>query len=298
MKRLRILALNGGGAMGSIESHFLSMLPSEEQTLDKVDLLIGASIGGVLAASYATGKSFTEVDETFQRRAKECFIKRFAAKINPLACPTYQSEALEGVVRDMVGDMTLGDVSKVYPKLRLVIPAVNISDDVYVQFSNFTHEYDDVPLWKLAMMTSAAPTYYAGQEFNGACYVDAGIIECDPLLSAVTLAKRYMGVPFVNQKVLMLGSGMDRDPAPMPTKRYNGFNLIDVAKEVLSEYTCLSNKLFVKSVADGLGLGYFNFWNPVNVEGKLADWKSIPKWVAEADKHSAEFLKAWYEWIG
>ena len=297
MKKCKILVLNGGGAMGAIETHFLSMLPKEKQDLSDVDVVVGASIGGILTAAYATGKKFGEVDEVFHKRAKECFVKRCAAKINPIACPTYKSECLEKVVKDMVGINTLGDVNKVYPKLKVVIPSVNITDDIYVQFSNFTHEYDHVPLWKLAMMTSAAPTYYSGQEFEGKCYVDSGIIECDPLLTATTMVKKYLGIPFINQKVLMIGTGMDRDPTPMPTKRYNSFNLLDVATEVLSEYTCLSNKLFVKQVADGLGLGYWNFWNPVNVEGKLADYKSIPKWVAEADKHKDEFLRTWNEWM-
>lgn len=284
--------------MGVLETHFLSMLPETEQNLDKVDVLIGASIGGILAAAYATGqRSFKEIDDVFQARAKECFVKRCAAYLNPLACPTYKSSSLEKVVRDMIGDVKLGDVSKRYPKLKLVIPAVNLSDDIYVQFSNFTHEYDDIPLWKLAMMTSAAPTYYEGQEWNGACYIDSGLIECDPIMTATTFVKKYLRVPFMKQAVLMLGTGMDRDPEPMPTKRYNGFTKLDVATEVLSEYACLSNKLFVKQIADGLGLGFFNFWNPVNVEGDLADWKSIPKWVAEADKHRTRFLSVWYNWL-
>lgn len=297
MKKCNILILNGGGAMGAIETHFLSMLSTDKQTLDGIDVICGASIGGILTAAYATGKSFSEVDDVFQKRAKECFVKRCMAKISPLASPTYRSDCLEKVVRDMIGDVTLGDVRKIYPKLKVIIPSVNLSDDIYTQFSNFNHEYDDIPLWKLAMMTSAAPTYYEGQEFNGKCYVDSGIIECDPLLTATTMAKKHLGVPFINQRVLMIGTGMDRDPTPMPTKRYNSFNILEVATEVLSEYTCLSNKLFVKQVADGLGLGYWNFWNPVNVEGKLADWKSIPKWVEEADKHREQFLKTWDEWL-
>ena len=297
MKKCHILVLNGGGAMGAIETHFLSMLDTGKQTLEGIDLICGASIGGILAAAYATGKSFSEVDDVFQKRAKECFVKRCAAYVNPLANPTYRSDCLEKVVRDMIGDVKLGDVKRIYPKLKIIIPAVNLSEDVYVQFNNFTHEYDDIPLWKLAMMTSAAPTYYSGQDLNGDVYVDSGIIECDPIMTATTMAKKYFGVPFINQRVMMLGTGLDRDPTPMPPKRYESFNLLDVATEVLSEYTCLSNKLFVKQVADGLGLDYWNFWNPVNVEGKLADWKSIPKWVAEADKHRTEFLAAWDEWL-
>lgn len=296
MRSCKVLVLNGGGAMGVLETHFLSMLPAGQQNLKGVDVLIGASIGGILAAAYAAGKPFAKIDKAFQEKAKECFVKRFNARFNPLACPTYRSDCLEKVVREMVGDATLGDVQKIYPNLHVIIPSVNLSDDIYMQFSNFTHKYDHVPLWKLGMMTSAAPTYYEGQEFEGACYVDSGIIECDPLLTATTMVKKHLGVDFQDQRVLMIGTGMDRDPTPMPTKRYNSFTKLDVATEVLSEYTCLSNKLFVKQVADGLGLGFWNFWNPVNVEGKLDDYKSIPKWVAEADRHKSEFLRVWNEW--
>ena len=297
MRRCNILILNGGGAMGAIETHFLAMLPASQQNLSRCNLICGASIGGILTAAYAVGHRFDEVDKVFQQRAKECFVKRTMAKINPLASPVYRSDCLEKVVRDMIGDFKLGDVQKIYPGLKVIIPSVNISDDVYVQFSNFTHQYDDIPLWKLAMMTSAAPSYYDGQDLDGKCYVDSGIIECDPILTAATMAKKQFGVPFMHQRILMIGTGMDRDPTPMPTKRYNSFNLLDIATEVLSEYTCLSNKLFVKQIADGLGLGYFNFWNPVNVEGKLADWKSIPKWIEEADKHRVGFLRTWDEWL-
>lgn len=297
MKKCRILVLNGGGCMGVIETHFLSMIPQEKQNLYGIDLIVGASIGGILAAAYASGQPFTLIDEAFQKRAKECFTKRCMAKINPLASPTYRSDCLEAVVKDMIGTTKLGDVKNIYPKLHVIIPSVNLSDDIYTQFSNFTHEYDDIPLWKLGMMTSAAPTYFDGQDLNGKCYIDSGVIECDPLLTAATMAKKNLGVPFIKQKILMLGTGMDRDPTPMPTKRYNSFNKLDICTEVLSEYTCLSNKLFVKQVADGLGLGFFNFWNPVQVEGDLADWKSIPKWIAEADKYRDEFLQVWNEWM-
>jgi len=296
MRKAKILVLNGGGCMGALETHFLSMLPTDQQNLEGIDLVVGASIGGILTAAYATGRQFSEIDDVFQARAKECFTKRCMAKLNPLACPVYRSDKLEAVVKDMVGDVKLGDVKQIYPKLHVVIPALNLSDDIYVQFSNFTHDYDQIPLWKLAMMTSAAPTYFDGQELDGKVFVDSGLIECDPLMTAATMAKKYLGIPFVHQSILMLGTGMDRDPTPMPPKRYNSFNLLDVATEVLSEYACLSNKLFVKQIADGLGLGFFNFWNPVNVEGDLADWKSIPKWIADADTHRNEFLEVWDAW--
>jgi len=260
-------------------------------------VLAGVSAGALLAAAMATGRSFGEIDTVFQQRAKECFTKRFAAKVNPLACPTYRADTMENVLNDMIGaDATLKDVKKVYPRLNVILPSLNVSDDIYCPFHNFTHEHDNRRLVDLAMASSAAPTYFAGRDMDGKCYIDAGLIECDPLLTATTMTKRYLKAPFLAQKVLMLGSGMDRDPSPMPTKKYNNLGLLSIATDILAEYATLSNKLFTKMCGDGLGLGYWNFWNPVEVEGKIDQPDQIPKLIELADQHRTAFLSAWDEW--
>ena len=61
MRRCNILILNGGGAMGAIETHFLSMLPASQQNLSRCNLICGASIGGILTAAYSIGHRFDEV---------------------------------------------------------------------------------------------------------------------------------------------------------------------------------------------------------------------------------------------
>ena len=298
MKKCKILCLNGGGVLAELEIHFLAMLPKEQQTLKGVDILAGVSAGALLAAAMATGKSFSEIDDVFQNRAKECFTKRFAAKINPLACPTYRSDTMESVLNDMIGkSATLGSVKRVYPDLNVILPSLNVSDDVYCPFHNLTHEWDHMHLVDLAMASAAAPTYFAGREMLGACYIDAGLIEVDPLLTSTTMAKKYLGVPFMAQRVMMLGSGMDRDPSPMPTKKYNNLSLLSIATDILAEYATLSNKIFTKMCGDGLGLNYWNFWNPVQVEGKIDDVDQIPRLVELADQHKDAFLKAWNEWL-
>lgn len=298
MKKCHILCLNGGGALAALEIHFLAMLDSSKQNLEGVDVLAGVSAGALLAAAMATGRSFGEIDTVFQKRAKECFTKRFAAKINPLACPTYRSDTMEKVLNEMIGaNFTMRDVKKIYPRLNVILPSLNVSDDIYCPFHNFTHEYDNKKLVDLAMASSAAPTYFEGRDMDGRCYIDAGLIEVDPLLTATTMAKKYLGAPFLSQKVMMLGSGMDRDPSPMPPKKYNSLSLLSVATEILAEYATLSNKLFTKMCGNGLGLGYWNFWNPVEVEGKIDDTDQIPKLIELADQHRAEFLAAWDEWL-
>lgn len=298
MRKKRILILNGGGVLSALEIHFLAMLPPEKQNLKGIDVLSGVSAGALLASALATGRTFSEIDVVFQKRAKECFTKRFAAKLNPIACPTYRSDTMENVLNDMIGkDITLGDVRAVYPHLNLIIPSLNVSDDIYCPFNNMVHENDEKRLVDLAMASSAAPTYFEGRDIGGACYIDAGIIDCDPLLTTTILTKKYLNTPFISQRVLMLGSGMDRDPSPMTTKKYNNLSLIGVATEVLTEYITLSNKLFTKMCGEGLGLDYWNFWNPVNVDGKIDDVAQIPKLIELADQHKDAFLKAWDEWF-
>ena len=103
MKRLKVLCICGGGVFGQIPAHFLSMLPESEQTLAGVDVVCGTSIGGILAAAYAVGHRFDKIDQCFQERAKDCFKKRTIAKLNPLACPIYDSNSLYAVIQDMIG---------------------------------------------------------------------------------------------------------------------------------------------------------------------------------------------------
>ena len=111
-RRKKLLIIVGGGAYGCIPAHFLSMLPKEDRNLDKVDCLSGCSIGDILAAAYAAGGDFRYIDRFFRRNAEKCFTKRFAAKINPLACPTYCTDGLDAALDKLLGKATLGDTRK------------------------------------------------------------------------------------------------------------------------------------------------------------------------------------------
>lgn len=126
------------------------------------------------------------MDNIFQDRADECFKKRFMAKINPIANPTYDNDSIDSVLTDMIGYKTMGDIKSIYPKLDLIIPSLNITDDSYKVFDNITEQDKDVRLKDIAGYTSAAPSYYSGRDYNGKCMVDGGLIEVAPLLTATT----------------------------------------------------------------------------------------------------------------
>ncbi|MBQ7732086.1 MAG: patatin-like phospholipase family protein [Lentisphaeria bacterium] len=297
MKRYKILIICGGGVFGAIPAHFLGMLPNSKQTLAGVDLIAGCSIGGILAAAYAIGKPFYLIDEVFQQRAGECFCKRFNARINPLACPTYKTETLDAVLDDMIGQAKLGDIQKYYPRLKIVVPALNITEWKYLVFENITRKYLDVPLKDVAGFTSAAPSYYAGREFEGNCIIDGGLIEVAPLLTATHEVKHKYGIPFMAMDVLMLGTGRDEIENPLTLKKYNALDIIGIAKKVLRPQATLGNEMATTFWGEQMGLGMFNYFNPCVIDGALDDVSQIPDLIKNAEQYKDDFFRAWDEWL-
>ena len=295
-KRYKVLVLAGGGIFGCIPVHFLAMLPAAEQTLEGVNCLSGCSIGGILACAYALGQSFRTIDQVFQQRAKECFTKRTMAKVNPLACPIYRQDTLDKVIHDMIGDETVYDIHKHFPKLDFVTNALDLTEDKYLVFENISGRWNELPMFSIAGMTSAAPSYFPGRVLNGHCIVDGGIIDVDSIATAVTEARKDFDMPFEQMDVLVLGTGEDVDPDPMTPEKYNALGLIGMAQDFLVPYATLSNKMFSKTVTSKLGLGYFNYWNPIKTNGKLDDYKQIPDLVKETEKYRTSFQKVWSEW--
>lgn len=297
-KRKKVLIICGGGVYGVIPAAFMSMLPKEKQTLKDVDLLSGCSIGGMLAAVYATGRDFTGVLEDFQKYASQCFTKRFVARINPIACPTYDSESLNRVLINMLGNWKMGEVKKdAYPDLDVVIPALNLTDDAYKVFDNITDRDSNMLLRTIAAMTSAAPSYFSGVPMGGKCYVDGGIIEVAPLLTATTALKGKRGVPFADMDVLMLGTGKDIDKKPITPERYDGFNLLDVALNVVVPYVTLSNEMATRYWGKNMGYHSFEYFNPCVTDGTLDDITKIPQAVASTEVYREQFLAAWDQWL-
>ena len=297
MKRCKVLILEGGGIFGAIPAHFLGSRPTDNQNLEKVDVLSGCSIGGILAAAYAAGQPFGLIDTVFQQRAAECFTKRYMAKISLLACPTYRNDTIDKVLQDMIGETKLGDVKNIYPKLSVIVPALDVTNDQYIVFDNIRHKYDDIKLRDVAGYTSAAPSYFSGREYKGNCIVDGGLIEVTPLLTTTTAIKKNFGIPFCMQDVLVLGTGMDVDEEKLTLKKYNDLGLLGIATDLLVPYAVLSNKMATRYWGENMGYGWFNYFNPCTINGKLDDVKQIPKIVKESEQFIPEFQRVWNEWL-
>ena len=296
MKRLKVLCICGGGVFGAIPAHFLSMLPEEEQTLAGVDVVCGTSIGGILAAAYAVGHRFDEIDECFQGRAKDCFKKRTCAKINPLECPIYDSKSLYKVIGAMIGNYLVRDIKKIFPHLSFVTLALNATKDEPIIFQNITHEFEKDSLLEIAKMTSAAPSYFDCVEYKGDAVIDGGLLDVDGAITGVTAVKELTGVPFAAMDLMIMGTGQDVDKKPLTPKAYRKLNMLGMATDVLRAYATLGNKKMSMKHLRGLGCHCMNYFNPVIIDGALDDVKQVPSLIAETEKHREEFLRWWHAW--
>ena len=300
MKKCKVLVISGGGIFGAIPARFLSFVGKQTEDgaikdLDDVDCIAGASIGGILAAAYAAGRDFVTIDQVFQKRAKDCFKKTIAGKVNPLANHKYDNDSLDSVIKEMIGDITLGQVSKIYPTLNVVVACLNLTDDEYYIFD---HKRDaEVKLADIGSYTSAAPSYFGARNFRGKCVVDSGLIEVFPVMTAVTTMHKRTGIPFSDMDVLAIGVGQDISPKAMTLDRFEGLSLLGIATDVIVPYATLSNSMVVRLYGENIGLNSFKFWNPIHTNGELDDWKQIPDLVKECDIYRDEFVKLWNNWL-
>lgn len=295
MRKKKLLIIVGGGIYGCIPAHFLAGLPESYTGLDRVDCLSGCSIGGILAAAYGAGSSFKDIDNFFQSKASDCFSRRLVARFNPLACPTYASDELEKSLKPILKDKTMEDTRVAYPNLDIFIPTLNITDDRYKVFDNI--DDTDIPLLKLAMMTSAAPSYFSGVSHRRKCYIDGGLIEVAPLITAATALRGKRDIRFEDMDVLMIGTGKDIDDKPLNAKDYNDLSLLGLATKVVVPYATLANELATVYWGKNMGFNSFEYFNPCTHNGELDNVDQIPDMIKQCDKYQDEFNVIYAKWI-
>lgn len=295
MSKVKVLCLCGGGIFGAIIAKFLTYIPKD--FVKDIDVLSGCSIGGILTNAYACGADPQQILNQFLQSGKKIFEKRFVAKINPLASPTYDNDYLKKMIQKFCGDTRLKDIQNKYPKLKTIIPALNITDDQYVVFRNFVESDDNIDLVTLSLMTSAAPTYFQGVQYKGKCYVDGGMIQVAPLLTTVTALKNRLGIQFSDMDVLMMGTGTLIDKTPITYNQYVKFNQLDVCLKIIVPYVTLSNQLATKYWAKGLGFNSFEFFNPIQIWGSLDETKNMDTMMEDCQMYKKKFLIAWHNFM-
>lgn len=104
------------------------------------------------------------------------------------------------------GDKLLGQSTK-----RLVIPTYNLGADQVRVFKTPHHPRLTtdlhIPAWKIALATSAAPTYFpACQDINHTRLIDGGVWANNPAMVGVVEAVSLLNVPLTAIKVFSIGT--------------------------------------------------------------------------------------------
>uniref|UniRef100_UPI00402ABAE5 CBASS cGAMP-activated phospholipase n=1 Tax=Bacillus sp. DX2.2 TaxID=3073452 RepID=UPI00402ABAE5 len=203
----KILAIDGGGMKGVFPAKYLSDI--EEQVGKPIhqyfDLIAGTSTGGIIALGLANDISAKDILELYLKRGKDIFGNR--RTILPFSKDShYGNDGLIQVLQETFGDKLLKEVNTM-----VCIPSIehqNASPKVY-KTPHHPHFIKDgnIEIWKIALATSAAPTYLPAAVIDdNECKIDGGLWANNPVLVAIAEAVK-LGYSLDQIKVLSIGTG-------------------------------------------------------------------------------------------
>ena len=211
-ERFAVLSIDGGGVRGIFAAAVLANLERDTGTriTDHFDLIVGTSTGGIIALGLGAGMSPEEILACYVENVKSIFPARRRSILAwplSLARAKYKPDGLKAVVREIFGDKLLCDST-----IPLVIPSYNIGENAVYLFKTPHHERLRrdwrVPMWQVAMATTAAPTFFPAYCLPGehVRLVDGGVWVNCPALVGVAEAVSMFGRPIEQIRLLSLGT--------------------------------------------------------------------------------------------
>ncbi|MCR4441249.1 MAG: CBASS cGAMP-activated phospholipase [Peptococcaceae bacterium] len=208
-KKFHILSLDGGGIKGLFSAAILAAI--EEDTgvniIEHFDLITGTSTGGIIALGLGLGMRPREIVNFYLDYGQQIFppIPFYKGLIQWFRYK-YSNQPLKEALQKCFGDKTLGD-----SKVRLVIPSYNIGDDDVYLFKTPHHEKlrrdYKVPAWKVALATTAAPTFFpCTREVDNIRLIDGGVWANNPTMVGIIEAYKLLGVHLDALSVLSIGT--------------------------------------------------------------------------------------------
>lgn len=213
----RILAIDGGGIRGILPAIVLERLAADDPArLARVDLIAGTSTGGIMALGLAAGMSPTQLRELYEVRGAVIFDDSWLDNLLDLGKmigAAYDNNHLRRELKKVFGSTRLGDLNH-----HVLIPSFDLDNEAADEatrswkpklFHNFSGPGNDCEelVWKVALYTSAAPTYFPSVDG----YVDGGVYASNPSMCALAQAldRRYMAPPpsIGDLRLLSLGTG-------------------------------------------------------------------------------------------
>lgn len=213
---VQILALDGGGLKGLFSAAVIESL--EEQLGHPItrhfDIITGTSTGGLIALGLGLGKSGEDIVKFYKEDGPKIFpnsgIQRLIRYCRGWFFNKYSNHYLEETLHRFLSiegneeEPLLRDSTK-----RLIIPtfyAASSQPRLLKTPHDKRYRSDwKLPMWAVAMATSAAPTYFPSFKYHGNTYLDGGLWANNPSLIGVVEALE-MGASITNIRVLNIST--------------------------------------------------------------------------------------------
>lgn len=208
-EKFQILSLDGGGIRGLFSASVLAKLEDDLgiSIVDHFDLIVGTSTGGLIALGLGIGMSPRELVRFYVESGPKIFRRSFGLRsLTHWVYRKFPQVPLRDALLECFQDKRLAD-----SRTRLVIPSYNLGDDDVYLFKTPHHarlkrDYK-VPLWKVGLATTAAPTYFPSfGELDSLRLIDGGVWANNPTMVGIVEAVSLLRVPLENISVLSIGT--------------------------------------------------------------------------------------------
>ncbi|GAA4444186.1 CBASS cGAMP-activated phospholipase [Novipirellula rosea] len=228
-QRFQILSLDGGGIKGLFSAAVLAAIEEDLdiRIVDHFDLITGTSTGGIIALGLGIGMRPREIVEFYLSKGPKIFPSGFRVKWQHWLKNKFAQEPLKAALENCFKDKRLADCTK-----RIVIPSYNLGeDDVYIFRTPHAERLKrdwKVPLWKVALATSAAPTFFpCSRHVDSLRLIDGGVWANNPTMVGVVEAYGTLNIPLEAIHVFSVGTS---DAVNHRHKKLNTGGLLSWAK--------------------------------------------------------------------
>lgn len=213
MSKFQILAIDGGGMRGLFPAGILARFEETYgiEVANCFDLIVGTSTGGIIALGLGKGLSPAAIEAFYLDRGPRIFAGADSVlrSIAHLTEAKHDSAPLQRELQQCFGETLLGESRK-----RLVVTSYDMeNDDVrLIKTSHHRRLRNDfkLPMWQVALATSAAPTYFSAcKAITNTRLVDGGVWANNPTMVSLTEAVSLLQVPLPDIRILSIGTSWE-----------------------------------------------------------------------------------------
>lgn len=228
--KFKILSIDGGGIKGVFPAYYLTLVEQElakrsdgkTKIKDHFHLITGTSTGGIIALALSFGIPAEEIYKLYLENAEKIFGNKRKFFWGQIVNSAHERDFLESLVRNKFKEYFNGEDPRLKDCLTHV--AIPIYDLIKGNPSVLKSPYHNnfkrdlhIPAYKVAMATSAAPTYFNpysseyldldGLERPFKNKVDGGVMANNPTVVGIMEALKAFNKNLKDLEILSLGTG-------------------------------------------------------------------------------------------